>query len=217
MNKFLLTILSRQLLLSSATCVALISSCTQTTQRSAKTDLRPKDQIAFMSKVNSIQNNFGISTNAALKDSITSGFNKYALDSLRSVKDWHLIVNEIDQSPEFSSSFAKAMYDLDKDPVYNIRLYSVIKDFETIDPRLDSINAPQADVVYFTYTIRKDERESNLKNHLSLIKTLKTGDTLLVSGSITHIGENLKPDFSEVIEESSSWELDILPTELKKK
>lgn len=177
---------------------------------------RPNDQIQLMHKVDSISHDYSGFENAAKADLNIAAFNKYAEDSLKDVKDWVVVVNEINDYPSSASSFAKAMFDLNQ-PSYNLIMYSTIKNNIEPDPVLDSINHPQADIVYLNYTLPKEPTNEKLISQVNFIRQLEKGDTLLVSGAITHLNSQLKPDFSELIKGSGEWHLDFLVTDLRKK
>ena len=199
----------------------LISACARNTQSKKHIDLvdnRPKDQISFMNRISSIKDDY-VNTygNSAKLDMKIDSFTGYALDSLKNIKNWVVVVNEINDNPYSANSFANGFYDLNSTPVYNLMLYSTIKNYDKVDASLDSINHPQADVVFMTYSILKKPKGDILKKQVELIKTLNWGDTLLVSGSITYLNEKLKPDFSKFFKDSGEWQLDLWATDIRKK
>ncbi|HEY5325922.1 MAG TPA: hypothetical protein VIJ27_02895, partial [Mucilaginibacter sp.] len=104
-------------------------------------DTRPKSQLLFNHIVDSLSED-SYSTNAAKTDVRVQWFNKYALDSLRNIKNWQVIVNEVSENTNDASSVAKQLLDLSK-PFYNLKMYSVIKMYDKINPSLDSLNLPQ--------------------------------------------------------------------------
>ncbi len=198
----------------------LISACADNINSKKSINLadnRPKDQISLMNRINSIRDDyFNTYENSAKLDMKIDSFTRYALDSLKDIKNWVVVINEINDNPYSANSFANGFYDLNSTPVYNLILYSTIKNYDKVDASLDSINHPQADVVFMTYTIPKQPKGDILKKQVELIKTLNRGDTLLVSGGITYINKKLKPDFSKFFKDSGEWYLDLLATDIKK-
>lgn len=197
----------------------IIAGCNDPAQNSKTIDpllSRPSDQIQLMHKIESISRDYSILQNAAKADLEIASFNKYAEDSLKDVKNWVVVVNEINDDPSSANSFAKGMFDLSR-PVYNLIMYSTVTNNAEINPVLDSINHPQAEVVFLNYTLPKDPSNQKLIAQIDLIKHLNPGDTLLVSGAVTHLNSHLKPDFSEVIMTTGEWHLDFLVTDMTRK
>lgn len=134
----------------------LISACTTNTDSKKFINLvdnRPNDQISLMNRISNISNDYSNTYgNSAKLDMEIDSFTQYALDSLKSIKNWVMIVNDINDNPYSANSFANGLYDLNSTPVYNLILYSTIKDYDKVDAAMDSINHPQAEVVFMTYT-----------------------------------------------------------------
>lgn len=178
----------------------------------------PASEIKFLKLVDSLRDdNLSTDGNAIKTDKKIQDFNKYAVDSLKEVKDWIVVVNEVNDSPMGASSTGALLFNVDS--VYNLRMYATIRNFteKEFDKSLDSLNHPQADVVFLTYTVPKAPTDEKLKKHLDIIKKLSMGDTLLISGAVTRLNKDLKPDFSELIKSYGEWEVDFLATDIKKK
>ena len=176
------------------------------------TDNRPKDEIHFLKKVQD-ETDASVKENSAQEDLHIAAFNKYAIDSLKKVKNWELIVTGVDDDASNSNSFAKALFDLNNNPVYNLMLAAPIE----IDRSVDTIAISNR--VDFTYTILKKPKGDTLKQQLTLIQQLKKGDTVIVSGALTHL-DNLKVDFSSFYnpyETTGNWNVDFLITDIHKK
>lgn len=181
------------------------------------TETRPASQLKFNKIVDSISHDYSTIDNAAKMDERVSFFNKYAQNELKDINNWEVVVNEVSDDNYSKSSFADAILDPNL-PVYNLKMYSVIRMYDKIDKSRDSLNLPQGDVIFITCTVPKQEKQSkNGKSWLNVVKNASNGDTLLISGSITHIDENLKPDFRSLISEDGYWNVDLIPTEIKKK
>ena len=173
-------------------------------------DPRPLEQQRFLNRVK-VDADYSITSDAIKKDDHIVAFNKYAIDSLKSIKNWEMIVTEITDNSYNSSSFAKAFLDVDNHPVYNLLLVAPIK----IDRSIDTIAIDNK--VEFTYTILKSPKGDNLKQQLVILKNLTKGDTVIVSGSITHLDESLKVNFASFYENFANWNVDLLLTDIRKK
>ncbi len=188
----------------------IIYSCQnpgQISNEASVTDTRPKDQIYYLNKVKADNETYRFTPEATIKDSVKAAFDKYAIDSLKNIRSWEVVVEGIDDFG-LSSTVAKATLDIYNNPVYNLRLVAPIK----IDNSIDTIEYyNRAD---FTYTIPKNPTDDFLKKQLAIIKTLTYGDTVLVSGSLTHV-EDGKITFAPLFDER--WNVDLLLTDIKKK
>ncbi len=172
-------------------------------------DIRPKEQIYFLNRVKADSHTFTYA-NALQTDNLIKAFNKYAIDSLKEIQSWEMIVSEINDDEYDASSFAKGMSMTDY-PFYNLKLAAPVK----IDKSVDTTASD--DRVDFVYTILKDPKGEELKKQLSIMQTLHEGDTVLVSGSITHLNDELKIDFTDVFQSFLPWKIDLLINDIKKK
>jgi hypothetical protein len=85
-----------------------------------------------------------------------------------------------------------------------------------IDKTVDTIASDNK--VDFTYTILKTPKSNDLKKQLTVIKKLSKGDTVIVSGAVTHIDNNLKVNFASFFDEIfGTWAVDLLITDIHKK
>jgi len=194
------------------TSVDLTTTTTTTNQASSTTvidDNRPKEELNFLNKAGAEYEDYD--SNAAQKDKRVADFNKYATDSLKKIAGWEMIVSEVNDENFSSNSFAKAFFDLDNNPVYNLELVEPIK----YDKSVDTIGINNR--VEFTYTLPKTPKGDSLKKQLALIQNLKKGDTVIVSGALTHIDDNLKVNFAAVFDKGMPWQVDLLATSVRKK
>lgn len=193
----------------------VILSCNQSLKNKAVSvsDDRPKSQLYFNHMVDSLSNDYQTTNNSAKADLRYEEFKKYALDSLKEIKDWVVLVNEVSDYVGDANSTAPLRMDLSK-PIYNLKMYSVIRMYDKINPSLDSVNLPQGDVIFLTYTTPKSPKD---KKFIDLIKSVNNGDTLLVSGSLTHINQDYKIDFKDMMKTGYAWNFDLLASEIKKK
>jgi len=173
-------------------------------------DNRPKDELYFLNRIKAESDN-DVTSNAIKKDIHITAFNKYAADSLNKIYDWEMIVTEINDNQLEASSLAKALFDLDNNPVYNLQLVSPIK----IDKTVDTIAIDNR--VDFTYTVPKNPKGDTLKKQLTLIKTLSKGDTVIVSGALTHIDNGGKVNFASFYDQYLPWNVDLLLKSIRKK
>jgi hypothetical protein len=193
------------------TCLlcSIIYSCQNPGQKAEEAkDTRPKDQIYFLKKVKADRETHLFTSNAAVMDSVKAAFNKYALDSLKNIRSWEMIVDELNDNISSTSSVAEVTFDKYNTPLYNLKLVTSAK----IDNPGDTI--AYEDRTDYTYTIPKNPTDDFLKKQLEIIKTLKFGDTVIVSGSLTHV-EDGKIDFTPLFDKR--WDIDILITDIKKK
>ena len=172
------------------------------------TDNRPKAEIAFLSRVLA-ESDYNVTSNAASKDSHISAFNKYAVDSLKQIANWEMIVDEVNDN-EFSSSTAGKILFSDTE-VYNVKMVAPVK----IDRSIDTIAIDNE--VEFTLTIPKNPKTDTLKKQLSVIQTLKKGDTVIISGALTHLDKNGKINFASFYDQMLPWNVDVLQTAIHKK
>jgi hypothetical protein len=189
---------------------SVIYGCQNLSQKSEEVtvkDTRPKEQIYYLNKVKADNEIYLYTSMATVKDSVKAAFDKYALDSLKKIQSWEMLVEGVDDTG-LSSSVAEVTLDTYSTPVYNLRLVSPIK----IDNTIDTIAVDnRAD---FTYTIPKNPTDDFLKKQIAIIKTLTYGDTVIVSGSLTHV-EDGKITFAPLFDEQ--WNVDLLITDIKKK
>lgn len=184
-------------------------SQTSTLNVLVENDIRPKDEIYFLNRVK-IESDYEITSNAVKKDNHIKAFNKYALDSLKKVTDWEMIVTEVNDMQNATSSFAEAL-GINNNPVYNLLLVAPIK----IDNSVDTIAIDNR--VDFTYTMPKEPKGDELKRQLTIIKTLNKGDTVIVSGALAHLDNKLKVNFASFYDETLPWNVDLLLTDIRKK
>ena len=170
-------------------------------------DERPKDQIHFLEKVKA-ESDVEVTSNALKKDSHIAAFNKYVLDSLKNVKVWKFIVDEINDNSFDANSITKTMGNGNE--VYNLMLVAPIK----IDNSVDSIAMNNR--VDFTYTIPKNPKGAVLKKQLEIIKGLNKGDVVIISGALTHIDDNGKVNFASFYDQYQPWKLDVLVSDIQK-
>lgn len=179
----------------------------QTAEEITAKDTRPKEQIYFLNKVKADKEIYLYTSDAIKMDSVKAAFNKYAMDSLKKIQSWEMIVDEINDKV-VTSSVAKVTFDIYNTPLYNLKLVTSTK----IDNPADTI--AYEDRTDYTYTIPKNPTTDFLKKQLEIIKTLTPGDTVTVSGSLTHIKDG-KINFAPLFD--SYWDLDLLITDIKKK
>ena len=169
----------------------------------------PKDEQQFFNKVKA-EKDWNLLANPIQRDAHIAAFNKYALDSLKKIHSWEMSIEEINDKSMYANSFAHALFNLDTEAVYNVDL--IIP--ETLDPTKDSLDTH---TMHFTYTILTHAPTAPLQRQLAVLQSLHVGDDVIVSGSITHIDENLKPNFATFYIDSTPWNLDLLITDIKKK
>lgn len=175
------------------------------------TDTRPKAQIAFLQKVKA---NSGLNSpvDATQKDEAISSLNKFVTDSLKDIKNWEFTVTGINDNPEEANSLVTVLGNAHAQPIYNLGLVS---EFEQ-DTKADSIAIDNR--LDFTYTTPKKPKNAKLTEILKVIKSLRRGDKVLVSGAIMHINDKGKVDLSEYFDDSLlTWNLDILISDIHKK
>ncbi|GAA3994596.1 hypothetical protein [Mucilaginibacter dorajii] len=171
-------------------------------------DPRPKDEAAFFKRI-AAESDYDVTSNAAKKDAHIIAFNKYALDSLKSIKDWEFKVTEVNDNSSDASSLVKTMGN--PDAVYNLILVAPIK----VDNSVDSISISNR--VDFVYSIPKEPKGDALKKQLDLIKTLTKNDVVIVSGALTHIDDKGKVNFASFYDQYLPWNIDLLLTSIRKK
>jgi hypothetical protein len=171
---------------------------------------RPKEEGHFLNKVLA-ESDYDVTSNAIKKDEHIKLFNKYALDSLKEIKNWELIVTEINDNSADASSIVKTLGNANAAPIYNLKLVAPIK----IDNSVDTIAIDNR--VDFTFTTPKDPRNENLKRIVNTLKTLNKDDIVIVSGALTHINEEGKVDFAPFYDSYSPWDVDILLSDISKK
>lgn len=170
-------------------------------------DLRPKAEIAFLNRVDS-ESAFGDNANAADKDAHIKAFNKYVSDSLQHISGWEMIVTNVNDDALKTNSAVSA-YGMDGVPHYNVMLAAPIKPYKG-----DPLTA--GNEVEFTYSILKEPADTDLKKRIELIKTLASGDTVIVSGALAHLDSDKKLNFEELYT-GGGWNVDLLPTKFEKK
>lgn len=170
-------------------------------------DPRPAEETHFLNKVKA-ESDYEITSDAIKKDTHIEAFNKYALDSLKKISNWEMIVTEINDDSSSSNSLISKLGN--GDPVYNLILIAPIQ----IDKSVDSVAINNR--VNFTYTIPKAPKGDALKKQLEIIKTLSKGDVITVSGSLTHLDDNGKVNFASFYNSYGPWNVDLLVTDLSK-
>ena len=171
-------------------------------------DTRAKDEIYFLNKVKKETDTISY-FNAIQKDSLIKAFNKYAIDSLKKIQSWEMIVTGTSDDMGSATSIAQQLYDMD-DPIYNVSFVAPIK----IDRSTDTIASDNR--VDFVFTVHKNSKDVLEKKRLEMIKNLNEGDTVLVSGGLTHLVHG-KFDFSKALDGSTNFKYDLLANEIKKK
>lgn len=198
----------------SLTCIAvsaLLLCCNgKHFKKRIQTDDRPKTQIAFMNKLAPLIDDYDVQYNSVRFDKTAEDIKKYALDSLKNVKDWEFIVEEINDN-EFMSSEV-TLNALGYQPVYNLLLNSVID-----NSKIDADTIPINNKINFIITIPKKPKTKVFLDISKKIATLKEGDTVYVSGAITKFNKNLEIDFSEFLKRYYTEYLEIFPLSIKKK
>jgi len=173
-------------------------------------DARPLSQISFMKKLSRIQkDNYELSSNPILLDRAADSLKKYSIDSLSKVKDWEFIVRDINDNPNYSNPAVKSFFNGD---VYNIELSSFLNGSKSI---ADTIAIDEA--VNFIVTVPKIPKTKVFRSINESLSNLKPGDTVLVSGAVTVIDQNLKVNYAKWLNEPYSGRIDILPNSIKKK
>jgi hypothetical protein len=177
----------------------------------ANSDTRPKEQIAFLNKIHA-ESDYEIQSDAIKRDAHIAAFNKYALDSLKNIKNWEFKVTEINDSRYQVNSVMQVMSDTYSTPFYNLLLVAPIK----IDNSVDSIAINNR--VDFTYSTPKTPTNALLKKNLAVVKTLSKGDIVVISGALMHVNDEGKVDFSKFYDETSFvWNFDVMITDIRKK
>jgi len=171
-------------------------------------DQRAQDELIFLNRIKA-ESDYEITSNAAKKDVHIAAFNKYALDSLKKISGWEMIVTEINDKNYDQNTTAKVIFG--GAPAYNLKLVAPI----TVDKKTDTIAIDNR--VDFTVTIPKSANSEMLKTQLNIIKNLSRGDTVIVAGSITHLDEAGKVNFSTFYDGMANWNLDLLATDIQKK
>jgi len=180
---------------------------TMVDEKKDNTDRRPKEEIAFLNRVKA-ESDYHIQSNAAQKDMHINAFNKYALDSLKTIVNWEMIVTGINDDTMDATTVAKMLLSSD---VYNLQLVAPIK----IDRSVDTIAIDNR--VDFTLTIPKTPKGDTLKKQLQVVQKLKAGDTVIVSGALTHLDDKGKINFASFYDKSLPWNIDLLQTKIRKK
>jgi hypothetical protein len=171
-------------------------------------DPRTKEETHFLDKVKA-ESDYEITSDAIKKDTHIEAFNKYALDSLKNITNWEMIVTDINDNYASSNSVIAKLGN--GSPVYNLVLTSLIK----IDKSVDSVAIDNR--VDFTYTIPKSPKGDALKKQLAVIKTLSKGDVILVSGALLHLDDNGKVNFASFYSTyGGPWNVDLLLTDVSK-
>jgi len=173
-------------------------------------ETRPKEEVHFLNKVLA-ESDYDITSNAIKKDEHIKSFNKYALDSLKDIKDWELIVTEINDNSFDANSVISTLGNASAAPIYNLKLVAPIK----IDNSVDTISISNR--VDFTFTTPKDPKNEGLKKIVAILKTLSKDDAVIVSGSLTHVNGKGKVDFSSFYDQYGPWNVDVLLSDIRKK
>ncbi|QHS56071.1 hypothetical protein GWR56_11195 [Mucilaginibacter sp. 14171R-50] len=181
----------------------------QTQDTKADSDLRPKDQIYFLNKVRA-ESDYSITSNSIKKDAHIEDFNKYAKDTLKEFKNWEFIVDEVNDNRSDANTISQ-IFGWDENPIYNLKVVSPIK----VDNSVDTIAIDNR--VNFTYTIPKLPKGAPLKKQLTLIKDLNKGDTIIVSGAVTHFNNKGKIDFATFYDQDLPWNIDLMVSDIWKK
>lgn len=197
-------------ILLSVFCLCVIISCNLPTAKHEITDTRPSSQISFVKRLGGYQFNYSLSSNSSLFDKTVDSLNKLALDSLKDVKNWEFIVEEINDNQHYSKAIAMNM--LEGIEIYNLILRSPI---DPITEYKDSVSISEN--VHFMITVPKKPKSPDFIKTVAEIKSLNVGDTVLVSGSITKLNKNLEVDFSDLVKELYTNYVDIFPKSIKKK
>jgi len=169
-------------------------------------DPRPLAEVNFLNRVKA-ESDYEITSDAIKKDTHIAAFNKYALDSLKNITGWEMIVTEINDN-ELSSSSVMSKIGL-AGPVYNLKLTAPIK----IDKSVDTLSVGNR--VDFTYTIPKQPKGDALQKQLEIIKTLNKGDVVVISGALTHFDDSGKVNFASFYDAYGPWNIDLLLNDVK--
>ena len=169
-------------------------------------DLRPKDEIAFLNRVND-EMEFNGNSNAADKDAHVLAFNKYVRDSVQHVTGWEMIVTGVNDDAFRASSTAQRL-DNDEGSCYNVMLAAPIKPYKG-----DPLTA--GNEVEFTYSLGKNPDDPLLIKRIEIIKALNPGDTVIVSGAVTHLDGDKFLNFEELY--GQLWNIDLVATKFEKK
>ncbi|MFD0792770.1 hypothetical protein ACFQZX_04035 [Mucilaginibacter litoreus] len=172
-------------------------------------DPRPKDQTYFLNKVKA-ESDYDITSNSIKKDAHIEAFNKYAKDTLKEFKDWQFVVDEVNDN-DYEANTVSKILGFNVNPIYNLKLVAPIK----IDNSVDTIAIDNR--VDFTYTIPKSPKGASLKKQLMVIKDLNQGDTIIISGAVTHLDDKGKINFAPFYDQYLPWNVDLIVSEIRKK
>jgi len=170
-------------------------------------DPRPVQEVSFLNRVKA-ESDYEITSNAVKKDAHIVAFNKYALDSLKNITGWEMIVTDVNDNSLSSNTVVSKLGD--GSPVYNLVLTVLVK----IDRSVDSVGVDNR--IDFTYTIPKDPKGDALKKQLAVIKTLNKGDAVIVSGALTHLDDSGKVNFASFYDSYGPWNIDLLLNNISK-
>lgn len=120
------------------------------------------------------------------------------------------LVKDIDDNEFASNPLAQTTF-AGKE-IYNFNLISIINPSAVTTDTLEINN-----YINFISTVPKKSKAIALQNQIEVIKSLKSGDTVFVNGSITYINTQLKIDFEDVVNEPYGTNIDILLNSIKKK
>jgi len=187
----------------------LLISCQP--QRNA--DTRPKSEISFLHRVKNEGEFSGKVENVAQQDAHIKSFDKYAADSLKNIQDWKMIYIGVNDNSIKSNSIASAL-GINNAPCYNIELVAPVGLIRSEGEF--GHNIAEENRVNFTYTLLKSPNDANLEKRIELIKTLKEGDTVVVSGTLTHVDLAGKTTFAPLFVDGGYWNVDLLATKLEK-
>ncbi|HVT63115.1 MAG TPA: hypothetical protein VHD33_06495 [Legionellaceae bacterium] len=177
-------------------------------------DTRPKEEIAFLNRVNAEGEFTGTHVNSVLQDAHIKAFDKYAYDSLKHISNWKMIFLSVDDDQANTNSVASVL-GINANPCYNVRLTAPINLIKSEDEFGNNIS--YGNRVDFTYTVLKTPNDTNLEKRIELIKDLKMGDTVLVSGALTHVNGDGKPSFAVFyIDAGTKWNVDLIATKFEK-
>jgi hypothetical protein len=157
--------------------------------------LMPSNQKKFLSRFTKLSLEYNSYSNAYQRNSAVEKFEKFVKDTIKKAENWIMIVDNINDSPYKEARFAKMMYGASKD-LYNLQMYSGVSKDSIL---ADTSTGPLKDKWHFIYSVIKKPTKHPSVEILEVLKKLKTGDTILVTGYPTALGLNGKIDYTTLI------------------
>jgi len=156
----------------------IVYSCDQPVSTPKPIDIRPISQIDFIAHFENFKTMYDESNNAVTKDSLNEAFAKYADLKTTHIKDWVMIIDEINDYKQDHASYAYVESVMQ--PIYNIKM----------------LNLNNESRINFTATITKNAKDTLTKSLIKSIKNLSKGDTVIVSGDLYSKNNVDKTDYS---------------------